>query len=234
MRGHHAHDGIRMDRYGEGATLCQAEDLGSCILTGCHRRRPSWLLIARHSAEAFHGYTLMTDGERLEFTYRNARSGSLVFGFGLVIVVETAALHAWLHATHPWASWCLASLSVITVAWLAADYHRFGSGAIVIAGQVLHLHVGLRAHASVPLHAIAEASLLTWRHVPAPGTPSAAEYRNLMKPASPNVLIVLHEPETIRAAGVRLSVRRIGLHLDQPDAFLSAINGVLVAVGMRR
>ena len=165
----------------------------------------------------------MTDSERQEFTYRNARSGSLVFGFGLVIAVETAAMHAWLHATHPWASWCLVSLSVITVAWLAADHHRFGSGAIVIAGQVLHLDVGLRAHASVPLHAIAEASLLTWRDVPTPGTAPAAEYRNLMKPASPNVLLVLHEPVAIRAGGARLSVRRIGLHLDEPDAFLAAI-----------
>ena len=168
----------------------------------------------------------MSDGERQEFTYRNARSGSLGFGFGLVIAVETAAMHAWLHATHPRASWCLVSLSAITLAWLATDYHRFGSGAIVLTGEKLHLDVGLRAHASVPLHAIAEARLLTWRDVPTPGTASAAEYRNLMKPASPNVLLVLHEPATIRAAGVRLSARQIGLHLDEPDAFLAAIGPI--------
>ena len=164
--------------------------------------------------------------ERQEFTYRSARSGSLVVGFGLVIAVETAAMHAWLHATHPWAAWGLATLGVITVAWLAADYHRLGNGAIVIAGQVLHLDIGLRAHASVAVNAIAEAIPLTWRNLPTPGTADAAEYRNLMKPASPNLLLVLHDPVAIRIAGVRLSVRRIGLCLDEPDDFLAAIRSL--------
>jgi hypothetical protein len=35
------------------------------------------------------------------FTYQSARSGSLVIGLGLAILVETLVLHLWLWRHHP-------------------------------------------------------------------------------------------------------------------------------------
>jgi len=43
----------------------------------------------------------------MEFTYRSARSGSLVVGLGLAIAVETVVVHLWLGAKHPVLAWAL-------------------------------------------------------------------------------------------------------------------------------
>jgi len=46
------------------------------------------------------------------------------------------------------------------------------------------------------------------QEVPAPGEPGSEDYRNLMKPASPNVLLTLATPATVRVLG--LAARRCG------------------------
>src|SRR4051794_14872178 len=120
------------------------------------------------------------------FTYRAARSGALVAGFALVIGVETLVLHLWLMTRHPVFAWVLTSASVATIAWLVADYRALGRGAVHIAGSTLELRIGRRISASVPLATIAAVTRPTWRDVPAPGTPAAEGYVNLMRPASPN------------------------------------------------
>ena len=159
------------------------------------------------------------------FSYRSARSGSLMIGLGLVIVIETAVLHLWLHQRHPAAAWCLTIVSLMGLAWLAADYQRLGCGAITLDGHTLHLRVGLRANAEIRLGAVVSAMHPTWRDIPSPSSTEEREYRNLMKPSSPNVLIVLDKPFQLKIAHtVPVSVLRIGLYLDDPDGFLAAIN----------
>jgi hypothetical protein len=45
-----------------------------------------------------------------------------------------------------------------------------------------------------------------------------------MKPAAPNVLLTLAEPTRLRiAGGIRRTVRRIGLHVDEPQRLLEAL-----------
>ena len=171
----------------------------------------------------------MLEGESLTFSYRSSRSGSLTIGFGLVLTIETAVLHLWLRVQHPTAAWCLTIASLLTLGWLAADYHRLGRETIRVEGRTLYLRVGMRGRAEICLDAVVQATRPTWQDLPAPGSADAKEYRNLMQPASPNVLLVLQESHVIVIANtIRIPVRRIGLHLDDPDGFLAAIKNAQV------
>jgi len=159
------------------------------------------------------------------FTYRSARSGSILFALGMVIVVETLVLHVWLGARHPLIAWALTTASIVTLLWLAADYRAMGRGAVRIADDTLTLEVGRRFTVQVPRDTIATATRPSWRDIPAASTAAAADYLNLMKPGTPNVLLTLSGPAVVRLpGGLRRSVRRLGLHLDDPDAFLVALN----------
>lgn len=143
-----------------------------------------------------------------------------------MLAVETVALHLWLlSAHHPAAAWALTASSVATLAWLAADYRAMGRGAVLLGEDSLELRVGLRFTARVERRNVAAAVRPTWRDRPAPGTATAAAgYVDLMKPATPNVLLALDAPVTVRLpGGIRRSARRIALHLDDPDGFLAAL-----------
>lgn len=159
-----------------------------------------------------------------EFTYRSARSGSLLAGLGLAILVETVALHLWLARRHPMLAWLLTASSVAALVWLALDYRAMGAGAVRLSAETLELRIGRRFALRVPRADVQSALRPGWRDVPETGSPAAAGYFDLTKPASPNVLITLATPATFRlSVGLRRSVRRVGLHLDEPESFLAAL-----------
>jgi len=159
------------------------------------------------------------------FTYRSARSGSLVAGLGLALLVETAVLHLWLAARHPALAWVLTVASLGTLVWLATDYRAMGTGVIRLDDHSLALVVGRRFNMLVARENVAAVIQPGWRGVPEAGTPAAAEYANLTKPATPNVLITLGEPAQLRLpGGLRRRVRRIGLHVDEPQRLVSALS----------
>jgi hypothetical protein len=168
-----------------------------------------------------------------EFTYRQARSGSLVAGLGGAIVVETLALHLWLAAKHhPAVAWALTAGSVSALAWLTADYRAMGSGAVRVGHGRVDLRVGRRFALDLPADAVAAAvARPSWRDLPAVGTPAARDYLNLTKPAAPNVLLMLAEPTAVRLPGgiTRRDVRRLGLCLDDPTGFVAAIGSPTTA-----
>jgi hypothetical protein len=159
------------------------------------------------------------------FTYRSARSGSLVIGLGLAIVVETIVLHLVLSARHPWLAWALSVASVATLAWHAADYRALGGGAVRLDGDTLDLSVGRRVALRLPLAEVQSVVRPAWRDLPAAGTPDSRELLNLTKPASPNVLVTLVAPAEVRLpGGLRRRARRFALRLDDPDAFVAALS----------
>jgi hypothetical protein len=160
----------------------------------------------------------------LEFPYRSARSGSLIAGIGMVLLVETLALHLWIAARHPLLAWALTTLSLVTLGWLAADYRAMGHGVIRLHEGELELNVGRRFALRMPRENVASAARPTWRDIPGAGTPAAADYLNLMKPADPNVLLLLREPTRVRiTGGIRRTVGRIGLHVDEPERLVAEI-----------
>jgi hypothetical protein len=159
-----------------------------------------------------------------EFTYRSARSGSLVAGLGLAIAVEMVALHLWLAARHPVFAWLLTASSLAALLWLVADYRALGRGAVRLDDHALELSVGWRFALRLAPDDVATAVRPGWRDLPQAGTPAAAGYQNLMKPATPNVLLTLVAPTIARLpGGLRRPVQRLGLHLDEPDRFLTAL-----------
>jgi hypothetical protein len=161
----------------------------------------------------------------LTFSYRSSRSGSLTVGLALILTIETVVLHLLLQAKHPIAAWSLTFLSLVTLAWLAIDYQRIGRESVSVRDGTLTLRVGLRARAEIGLDAVAHAMRPTWKDLPTVGSPKAKGYLNLTKPASPNVLIVLDKAYPVLiASAVRVPTSRIGLHLDDPDGFLAAVN----------
>lgn len=169
-----------------------------------------------------------------DFTYRSARSGSLVIGLGLAILVETGVLHFWLRPRHPVIAWTLALSSVSALWWLATDYHALGRGRIRVDADAIDLRVGRRASLRVPLQTVARVVRPSWREVPAAGAPDSADYRNLMKPAAPNVLVTLVDPATVRLLGaIARPVRRIGLRVDDPDGFIAALESARAALAER-
>jgi hypothetical protein len=65
----------------------------------------------------------------------------------------------------------------------------------------------------------------TYRSARSRGLVAAAAYLNLMKPAAPNVLLTMVAPMHVRLpGGLRRSVRHFGMHLDEPERFLCAVN----------
>lgn len=154
------------------------------------------------------------------FTYRRARSGALLAGLGMVLIVETVALDAWLARRHPYAALIVLASSLATLAWLLADYRAMGSGAVRLGPEDLEVRIGRRFAVTVRRDQIAAAIAPTWRDLPA----GARDYLNATKPATPNVLLTFQEPVPVRLpGGFSKRVHRLGLCLDEPQRFLAAL-----------
>ena len=167
-----------------------------------------------------------------EFTYRTARSGALVVGLSIVIGVEAGVLHLWLRPHHAALAWILTLSSLSVVVWFAADYRALGCGTIRVDRDAVDLRVGQRANLRVPLRAVASVVRPSWQEVPAAGELGSKDYRNLMKPAAPNVLVTLTEPRAVVLLGaISRPARRLGLRVDDPDGFIAAIASARAAVG---
>jgi hypothetical protein len=113
------------------------------------------------------------------------------------------------------------------------DYQALGRGTVRIEVDALDLRVGRRAAVRVPLNAVATVFAPSWRDLPAAGTPDSRDYRNLMQPSTPNVLVTLVAPAMIRLpGGMQRPAQRLGLRLDDPAGFIAAVNAVQSATGV--
>jgi hypothetical protein len=108
----------------------------------------------------------------------------------------------------------------LTLWWLVADYRAMGTGAIHLHEDEIELPIGKRFTAQIRRTDILSADVATWRDL--------VDYQrdavNLTKPAEPNVLLHLRAPTAVRLfGGISKRVRRVGLHLDEPAAFVQAL-----------
>lgn len=155
------------------------------------------------------------------FTYRHSRSGSVLAALTIVIGVETLAIHLWISQRHPVVGWSLVALSLVSLAWVFADYRARGRRAVILDDQSLELRIGLRAPIVLPRDRVARAIAPTWRELPEANAP----YVNLTGPAQPNVLLTLSELTPIAIGlGLKRKVLHLGLHLDDPAAFLTDVH----------
>ena len=154
------------------------------------------------------------------FTLRSARAPAVVAGLTLALGVEALAVHLLLAARHPVWAWASTIVSAATVAWLVADDRAFQRATVTVTSEAVTIALGRRWRAVLPRADLADAAPFDWRPVPR----TSPDYRNLTKPAQPNVLLTLHEPAMLRGpGGVRVRARRLGLRVDQSEAFLASL-----------
>lgn len=160
----------------------------------------------------------------LQFSYRTARSTAITTAIIAVVLIESAAVHFAVAARHAATAWILTLFSVLAILWLVRDYVALGAGAVRVSADEIRLTIGRRFDLRVPLTAISRAIRPSFRDLPTPGTTQGRDFLNLTKPAAPNVLIALEDARRVRiAAGIARDVKRIALKLDDPGAFISAI-----------
>ncbi len=159
--------------------------------------------------------------ESTDFSYRAARSGSLMAGLALVLCIESAVLHLWLAQKHPVAAWLLTLSSLATLWWLAADYRAIGTLRIRVFADRIELPIGKRFTARIARTDVQDASQPGWRDLDAVRNGML----NLTKPAEPNVLLQLDEAGCVELfKGVRKRTRFVGLHVDDPAGFVHAVS----------
>jgi len=167
------------------------------------------LRLPRRATDQVPGFT----GHR-EIGYR-----TVMVGLGLVLFVETVAVHLLVRGWNAVAAWILTGLSLYAFLWLLGDYRAMSARPIRLTARTLLLRVGLRWEASVPFERIAAIELMR-------GGPVAGDRESLSVALidSPNVRLRLYEPiEVIGIYGIRRRVRELWLGVDEASAFCAAV-----------
>lgn len=143
-------------------------------------------------------------------------------------------MHFAIAARRPTLAWVLTLTSLGAALWLVRDFRAMGIGVVRLGDDVLELTIGRRFAVVLPLAAIERASMPTFRDLPTAGTTQGRDFLNLTKPAAPNVLIALTQPQRVRVtAGVHRAARRIAFRLDDAPSFLGALEERRAAVAAR-
>jgi hypothetical protein len=156
------------------------------------------------------------------FSYKSARSGSLVVGILLVLVSEGLGMHLWIQSKNPWAAFAFDLVTLSTIAFVILEYRALAKGVIRLNDEALDLRVGRQFRLMLPRSSIASVQRPNWRDLPQAGMPQAADYLHLMRSATPNVLVVLRDAVPVKRPFHTRQVRRIGIHVDDPDGFVTA------------
>jgi hypothetical protein len=120
------------------------------------------------------------------------------------------------------------------VLWLVRDDRALGAGVVRLGDDSLDLTIGRRFAVIIPLAAIERATAPTFRDLPAAGTTQGRDFLNLTKPAAPNVLLALTQPQRVRVtAGVYRNARRIAFRVDDAPSFLGALEERRAAIAAR-
>ena len=142
-------------------------------------------------------------------------------GLGLVVAIEGVVLHLWVASrSQPWA-WAITALNVATLVWLWAEYKSGATARLVLTGDDVTIDAGSRLRCRFGREQITGAEPVTWRSVP---DDFAHGWANTAKPLEPNVVVTLREPTEGRLAmGIRKSIWKIGLRVDDAEALCGAL-----------
>lgn len=151
--------------------------------------------------------------------HRNVAYVPLMVAVMIAVVVETVAVHLLLRLWSPVAAWVMTAISLYTLIWLIGDVHAVRQRPIRVQDGMLHLRLGLRWDAKIPLALI--------KSVETPGNDEHSGGRQNLKAVlfgAPNLRLVLSEP--VRAVGfygIRRKVQSIDLHVDDPGGLTAAL-----------
>ena len=146
------------------------------------------------------------------------RSGAVLLTIGLVVSVETVALHLWLHPHHAYLGWTFTGLSLLTLAWLVRDYRALALAGISLDPQGCRIRIGRRVRADIAWTAVEGIRLPSWRDLPAP----SRDYLNAARPDDPNVLLTFQAPLAVTGVIGRRTVRQLGLRLVPAERVIKA------------
>jgi hypothetical protein len=132
---------------------------------------------------------------------------------GFLVVVETVAFHILLGMWSPLVAWISTASSAYLLMWLLADAQAIRLYPVAIRDGKLHVTLGVRWRATIPLNAIASVTEIR-------AVPEGALNLALIEPT---VLVTLRSPVEVRGLlGRRRSADRIALTIDDPKAFVAA------------
>lgn len=154
--------------------------------------------------------------------YRNVGYAALLVAVTIVLVVETVGIHMLVRMWSPVAAWILTGLSLYALIWLIGDFHALRLRPVQISGEMLHLRLGLRWTASIPLASIR--AVLTSADDQKP-VGIGKEHLKALLIGGANRRLELSEPVcAIGLYGFSRHVTTIDLQIDEPARFDAALD----------
>jgi hypothetical protein len=143
--------------------------------------------------------------------HRTSGVGALAWGVAIAAVAESIAVHALVaHWSTAWA-WLATGTSAYGLLWLLGDFRGLVLRPSLVDASTLHVRVGLRWQAAIPLRDIQRAC---------PG-PDAARHPGCLRASPlgpPNLYLHLAVPtELVGPFGIRRRGDCVGLRVDDPD-----------------
>lgn len=156
---------------------------------------------------------------QIAFTYhRRSSYGLMVAAMCLLLVVETALVHLIVRHWSHTAAWILTLASAYTLVWVIGDYHAIRLRPIVLEAERLHLRAGQRWRLSIPYNLIGDI------HRATKADAKRTDYVNFSIAGEPALLLELAAPvEAVGLLGRRKQARYLGLTVDDPKAFQTAL-----------
>jgi hypothetical protein len=133
---------------------------------------------------------------------------------GFLLIGETAATHLLLKMWSPVVAWIASAGSLYLLLWVIADAQAIRLHPVAVSGRALHVRLGVRWRAAIPLSEVASVTEIT-------SVPEGAMNLALFEPT---VLVTLRAPVVIRGLlGKRRHADRLALTIDDPKAFVSSV-----------
>jgi len=152
--------------------------------------------------------------------YKRAGWTAIYVAFAIGSLGEGAAMHFLLRRLGPLASFAGILLHVYALLWLLGDLRALAIRPISIDGGVMHLRIGLRWEAEIPLRlieSVERSGAIELRLIGADGL-------RLGVLGSPNLRLLLKEPVELHGIfGIRRTSNQLLLQVDDPAALAGAI-----------
>jgi hypothetical protein len=154
------------------------------------------------------------------FSMRRTSWLAMAAMLGLLLVVESVAVHLLLARWSAVAAWLATASSAYALLWLCADAQAIRLYPHAIVADTLHLRLGVRWRAAIPLGDIASVE-------PIHAVPSDAHDLTLL---DPSVLVRLHRPtELTGLLGRRRRTTALAVTVDDAERFVDSLRAVPAA-----
>jgi len=152
------------------------------------------------------------DGAVATTSHRRSGWSGVLIGVGMIVVVESIAIHFLVALWSAKLAWVLSALSAYGLLWLLGDYRAMLLRPTFLTSSMLRLRIGMRWQADVPLHEI---------RCVAPYKPSDAllpGYRKVTVIGNPLWTVQLQRPVVLEGPfGIRRRASSLGIATDHTE-----------------